>query len=160
MSIFPSTDIVTDVARAADPGKLNVAMKRLTDLSPSRTAAAREIAAFGEVAQAHGANLSAHVSLSPENLAVAQRPRQQLAPEAAVAQKFEAYILQTWIETLLPKEEGGSFGGGGAGTIWRSMMAEQLGVQLANAGGVGLHKMFDKTHELTAASRDISTAGA
>ena len=156
MSIFPATDIVSDVAKAADPKKLDVAMKRLSELSAARLEPAQSFSAIVASTARRAADAPAVSRIAPQVAGLAPSPREISNPAAAAAQKFEAYVLQTWLEALLPKQEGGSFGSGGAGGVWRSMMAEQLGAQLARAGGVGLHKLFDKDHQLTAASRDIT----
>jgi hypothetical protein len=46
MSIFPATDIISDVARAADPGKVRLVMKRLEDAGGERLS---EAAGFASV---------------------------------------------------------------------------------------------------------------
>lgn len=51
--------------------------------------------------------------------------------------KFEAYLIQTVFEQLLPRE-GDAFGSGFAGGVWRSMMAERLANVVAAHGGFGL----------------------
>jgi hypothetical protein len=152
MSIFPATDIVSDVARAADPRKVQVAMKRLNDFASARMSAGQNFAA------AVDRRLKAQAG--PPMLARAQTGAggpAQYAPEAkppavVAAEKFEAYILQTWLEALLPKAEGMLYGSDGAGGVWRSMMAEQLGGQIAKSGGVGLRKLFENSQALHAAS--------
>jgi hypothetical protein len=57
-------------------------------------------------------------------------------------QKFEAFLLQGWLDVILPKEGSGVYGGGAGAGIWRSMMAEQLATQIVRAGGVGLHNVL------------------
>jgi Rod binding domain-containing protein len=134
MSIFPATDIVSDVARAADPGKLRLATKRLEDLG-------------GEKLRPDGATFAAtrtsvaRTDARPMtiNSAAPTAPRMEaLGP----AQKFEAFLLQSWLEALLPKEGSGVYGNGPGADIWRSMMAEQLSTQIVRAGGVGLHQLL------------------
>ena len=53
-------------------------------------------------------------------------------------QEFEAYILQTFVESMLPKDAENTYGKGNAGSIWKSMLAEQIGGQLSKAGGIGI----------------------
>jgi len=62
---------------------------------------------------------------------------------AEMAQKFEAFLLQSFLETLLTKEDS-AFGRGTAGGVWRSMTAEQVGAQLAKHGLIGLDRVFAK----------------
>lgn len=142
MSIFPSTDIVLDVARAADPRRLHVAMKRLDDAGSLTAPRARMIARTPD------ANATAFYAALSNGLTARPAPTARPTPptsgtEASVAQKFEAFILQSWLELLLPKANEASFGLGEAGSVWRSMMAEQLGAQIARAGGVGIQKILD-----------------
>src|SRR3712207_9174562 len=51
-------------------------------------------------------------------------------------QDFEAYILQTFVESMLPKDAENTYGKGNAGSIWKSMLAEQIGGPLSKARGV------------------------
>ncbi|WP_445502363.1 rod-binding protein [Microvirga sp. G4-2] len=39
---------------------------------------------------------------------------------------------------MLPKNAENTYGKGNAGSIWKSMMAEQIGTQVARAGGIGI----------------------
>lgn len=134
MSIFPANDIVADVARAADPQKAQAAYSRQFLLAGKGSSGVSPASFAVEAAPRIAAS---HVR-SP--LSDAPAPRvQTLGP----AQKFEAFLLQNWLETLLPKEEIGVFGADAGANVWRSMMAEQLGAQLAGAGGIGLQKLLD-----------------
>jgi peptidoglycan hydrolase FlgJ len=139
MSIFPATDIISDVARAADPGKVRVATKRLEDIGGEklRTADASFAAAKAVVAPVQ---MEARPMTIDAGAATATRT-EALDP----MQKFEAFLLQGWLEALLPKQDSGAYGNGPGADIWRSMMAEQLSTQVVRAGGVGLHKLL--THK-------------
>lgn len=149
MSIFPSADIVSDVANSADSRQLALGLQRLRNLSASMDGK-------------HITNQSKSGDL-PENKqglinathfdAFVKSPIKgadrsavvhggEKASGAIAAQKFEAFVLQTWLEVLLPRTEGGSFGTDGSANIWRSMMAEQLGMQLARNGAIGLQKII------------------
>ncbi len=69
--------------------------------------------------------------------ALAVRPgRVHDAPDAA--QKFEAFVLQTFIQEMMPKEAEGVFGSGVAGDFWRSLMAEKVAEQVAERGNLGI----------------------
>jgi Rod binding domain-containing protein len=147
MSIFPATDLVTDVAHAADPRKLSAAMKRLTDVSDGRATTGVQFAS---------ALQSAAAAPAPGHAASA--PAGTDSPASAAARKFEAYIIQSFLEIVLPKDDQGAYGHGAAGGVWRSMMAEQLGTQIAKAGGVGLQKMLDR--QLTHRGGDARASAA
>ncbi|WP_166802219.1 rod-binding protein [Microvirga pakistanensis] len=62
------------------------------------------------------------------------------AKSKKTAQELEAFILQTFVESMLPKEAENTYGEGSAGSIWKTMMAEQIGAQVARSGGIGLAK--------------------
>lgn len=66
--------------------------------------------------------------------------------------QFESFVLRSFVETMLPKDNSSFFGSGTAGGIWRSMMAERLGDEIAAAGGIGIA-------DLLAESRDVAAAG-
>ena len=48
--------------------------------------------------------------------------------------------MQTFIQSMLPKNAKHVFGKGLAGDIWRSMLAEKLANEMARSGQVGLAK--------------------
>jgi flagellar protein FlgJ len=137
MSIFPATDIISDVARAADPQKANAAFARLASM-----AADRKDSVAGQEFSVAVAPRSAVVGPRATSLLSASPPPQ--VENLSVTQKFEAFLLQNWLETLLPKEESGSFGSGPGANVWRSMMAEQLGQKLASAGCLGLNRLLER----------------
>lgn len=148
MSIFPATDLVVDVAHAADPQKLNAAVTRLSELSSTRAPSGVEFADLIDGvrdASKTGASVktlstgsgASHVGPLPGGVAT------RAARAGGAMENFEAFIIQSCLETILPKSEQGFFGQGSAGGIWRSMVAEQIANQIAKAGGVGLHKMLD-----------------
>lgn len=142
MSIFPATDLVLDVGRAADPSKRDAALNRLERMSgvssTEKFASGPQIASSSAMRHASFGVMSTHVqSRAP---AASAQPHSE-AP--AAYKKFEAFILQTWLETLLPKLEGGAYGHDNAGGVWRSMMAEQLGDQLAKSDSLGLARVLN-----------------
>ena len=58
--------------------------------------------------------------------------------QAEAFRQFESFILQSFIETMLPKNAESVFGSGTAGGIWKSMMAEKLADQISRSGGIGI----------------------
>jgi len=142
MSIFPVTDLVSDVASAAEPRRLQVAMRRLVDLS--QTGAPNQTA-FAVATPAPAATPpTGMIGLRARSAAL----QQTTAPTGAasspdVLRKFEAFIIQSALETILPKSDHGLYGDAASGGVWRSMMAEQLGAQIAKAGGVGIQKVIN-----------------
>lgn len=149
MSIFPATDLVTEVAQAADPTRRNAAVARLSDLSAVPPASVDGFADL--IAENRKAGQAARPSVAVLPMAPNGPVSSSLNVRPGEAtQKFEAFIIQSCLETILPKSEGGFFGRGAAGDVWRSMVAEQIGDQIAKSGGLGLRKLLD--HEMTRAA--------
>lgn len=111
-----------DVARAVEPEALEVARTRL-------------MAIVDKVAGTAGFEV-------PEGLAgmrgapVASRVASGRTPEAF--QKFEAMVLQTFLQSILPQDAESVYGKGIAGDMWKSFLAQELGQQMARAGGIGI----------------------
>lgn len=53
-------------------------------------------------------------------------------------EQFEGFVLRSFVESMLPSEASSYFGSGTAGEVWRSMMAEEIGNELARGGGIGI----------------------
>ncbi|KQT45163.1 hypothetical protein ASG43_12785 [Aureimonas sp. Leaf454] len=84
----------------------------------------------------------------------------ELSPE----KQFESFMLRSFVEEMLPSENSAFFGDGTAGNIWKSMLAERIGEEMAAAGGIGIAEMIGKHNasEARAASQtlDIQRAAA
>lgn len=52
--------------------------------------------------------------------------------------QFEAFVLQSFVQSMLPKNATNVFGSGSAGEFWKSMLAEKMGDELARSGQVGI----------------------
>lgn len=124
VAISPPSDIVLDVARAAEPQTLEAARARLA----ARTAATGTF----RVGEAETAR----------NTAAVLSTRSQAEPRVAAApgpfEKFEAGILQSFIQSMLPNQSGSVYGKGLSGDMWKSMMAEQIAGQIAANGRIGI----------------------
>jgi flagellar protein FlgJ len=130
---IPSVDIVLDVARAADPERYREAVQRLTEL---RSAAAETPAASIPAASTtdqRPATFARTIEANPVRQEPA-RPRTRLNAYG----QFEAFLLQTFVQSMLPKNAANVYGKGTAGEVWRSMLAERIGEQLAKSGQVGI----------------------
>lgn len=57
-------------------------------------------------------------------------------PDAA--QKFEAFVLQSFIQEMMPDTAEDVFGSGISGDFWKSMMSEKIAEQVAERGSVGI----------------------
>jgi hypothetical protein len=141
MSISPPSDIILDVARAADPVREQHAIARLSQMSKA------EGESFGRILDAGAAEAAAAKSAPPpDSPPPARAPVGPAATETSDAGKtfrgFEAMALATLIEAAMPQEGDSIFGSGTAGRAWKSMLAEQIGVQMAEAGGIGIARQL------------------
>lgn len=143
MSISPPTDIVMDVAKAADPQRYQEAAAKLS--------APGDPAAFTDAVRAAG--LALHMPLDARGSLTSLQNQTTLAGAGPVSdpyKKFEGLVLQQFVEAMMPDKSETVFGKGNAGHIWKSMLAEQIGQQIAKAGGIGIARMLDKAHPETA----------
>jgi peptidoglycan hydrolase FlgJ len=129
LAISPPSDIVLDVARAAEPATLEAARARLA----SRTAAAA-----GGLAETFAVGDLRNSALARES------STEGAAPESYV--NFEAMVLQTFVQSMMPKEAENVYGEGISGDMWKSMMSQQLGSVMADRGGIGIADSLLKGH--------------
>lgn len=64
--------------------------------------------------------------------------------KAAAYRDFETFILQSFIEHMLPDKADGVYGGGIAGQTWKSMMADKIAGEVAKSGRLGLAEVLSK----------------
>ncbi|CAN7354188.1 rod-binding protein [Mesorhizobium sp. LjRoot246] len=133
MAISPPSDIVMDVARAVDP----------TDIEAARTALAKRAGGAGETFLVDtAASVDAGSILSR---ATADKAAEATDP-AKKFKKFEAMVLQTFIQNMLPKDTEGVYGKGLAGDMWKSQLAERVADVMAERGGIGIAKSMLADH--------------
>src|SRR5271168_3616018 len=149
MAFNPRTDVVMEVLNAADPSRASLAAQRLGALAGSNAQGADFAADLDRAASPTAA--------SPAPLANAANARSRLAETPGGPDKlgqaktqFEAMMLSPLVGELLPKDASDVFGQGTAGDIWRSMLAEQMSLQIAKSGKLGLARRLFATHELSA----------
>ncbi|MEY9123165.1 rod-binding protein [Bradyrhizobium yuanmingense] len=148
MIVTATPDLVLDVLEAADPATQRAATAKLDALKSSDADFATTMEAEVGKAKAATADQDAAKVAEAQSGAVNGAPVQVIKAPASgeVYRKFEAFILQTFIETMLPKESEEVFGKGTAGGVWKSMLAEQLGSQLAKGNGVGIARQLAAAH--------------
>lgn len=148
MSIFPPTDLIIDVDNAADPSKRSMAIQRLKHISS--TLSDHPVNIVSDTHMTHFENSYRPASLSSiQERATPHQINQDPVNEASSLKKFEAFLLQSWLELLLPKIEGGAYGHDGAAGTWRSLFAEQLGAQLAQKDCIGINRLMDHDNSVT-----------
>jgi Rod binding domain-containing protein len=75
------------------------------------------------------------IDSTPQATAGPSRLRVDLAK---TGKDFEAVFLRQALESILPHAKSGAFGAGTAASMWRSMLAEQMSVVLAERSPLGL----------------------
>lgn len=86
------------------------------------------------------------------------RAPERATPAAGAFHQLEAFVLQTFVQSMMPKHAETFFGKGTAGEIWKSMLSEKLGAQLAQSGKIGLAERL--AAGLPAAHADAAAVGA
>jgi Rod binding domain-containing protein len=142
VSISPPSDILLGVAKAADPQKYRQAVEKLARASGSSPAEAESsltsaVASAASSATGKGPPLSSQID-STGKFHSAFRLDQVARAKKDPAKEFEAFFLQTAIESMLPKDSQALFGTGPAGNIWKSMLAEQIARELAQSTSFGI----------------------
>jgi Rod binding domain-containing protein len=158
MAIDASSDIVLEVANAADPTRAAAVAQRLNALSGATGAA--DAADFADALAATAPAAASGPSTAPAAAsgpsAADARARFSAAAEAAdgkaakVKTEFESVMLNSFVSEMLPKDASTVFGQGLAGDMWKSMLADQVSRQIAKSDALGIGKRLFATHPLAA----------
>jgi flagellar protein FlgJ len=140
MSINPATDIVLDVARAADPARYRRAAAKLD---------ATDGSGFADTLAAAEASVPAGPPVTvppPQHAPVVARHEGGAGTGRAADtyRQFEAMALANMLESAMPSSEN-FFGKGVAGDTWKSMLIDQIATQMAKRGGVGIADELART---------------
>jgi peptidoglycan hydrolase FlgJ len=157
MAFNPRTDVILEVASAADPSRATVAAQRLSALAGSNAPAANFAADLDRAAS------TANSVTAPLASAADMRSHLPAAPGGPdklgqAKTQFEAMMLNSFVGEMLPKDTGEVFGQGMAGDMWRSMLAEQVSTQIAKSGKLGLARRLLATHEVDLHSGRVGEA--
>ena len=155
MAFSPKTDVILEVASAADPSRASLAAQRLNAIAGSNATPADFVSSLNQAAS----------NAPPSSLPGGADARSRLAVAASGPEKlgkaktqFEAMMLNSFVSELLPKDTREVFGQGMAGDMWRSMLAEQVSTQIAKSGKLGLARRLFSTHEVGLHSGRIGEA--
>lgn len=155
MAISPPSDILLDVARAANPAQVRDATARLARLAADPQATnegfSKALAVAKSAGEVYPSPTSAKAAASTAMLSGAPTIRSAAHAAASPYRKFEAAMLQTFVESMLPKDDE-TFGDADSAGTYRSMLAQQLANQIADAGGIGIAKAVEKAHPPTGAA--------
>lgn len=135
MSINPVSDIVLDVARAADPVKSRAAAEKL---SHGEAISQASTSGFDHVL----ANATTRLPTSLQSFDGAGTKSSEMLPRMDARTKpykgLEQLVLKNLVQCMIPKESGAFFGAGTAGDIWRSLLADQLAAQAGETVDLGI----------------------
>lgn len=145
MAISPPSDIVLDVVRAADPSRYAVAFDRLSRLGSPGAAGTQFASAVGEASPAPGLagareKFASLTLTKPSFAGKASAPAGADANTEKTLRKFEAQVISTFIEQMMPESTTNSYGSGLSGGVWRSMLSEQIAGEIAKSGGLGIRE--------------------
>ena len=162
MSISPATDIVLDVARAADPTRYKRAVARLDETARAGFAdsLAAEESAPPRSPQAPPGSLPQQAVHQPVARASGAET-DKTDKTASTYRQFEAMALANMLESAMPSDEG-FFGKGVAGDTWKSMLIDQIANEMAKHGGVGIARQLARSAEATHgghSAANLTTAG-
>jgi peptidoglycan hydrolase FlgJ len=142
LSIAVPSDLVLDVAQAADPQRLQEATARLARLAAG---APDGTAAFGDALQQVKAAALPSGGVSTPVMVPDDRPTHAPANTLNPYQKFESLVLQNFVEAMLPQNDD-LFGDAASAGSYRSMLADQLATQLAKSGRIGIAQTLERAH--------------
>lgn len=149
MAIQPPSDLVLDVSRAADPLEYRASVEKLRNAQSAVRAANQQIAdgGFSELARTNDNTPSVSQSGQYVNQ-VKIKEKSANADHTEAYKKFEAFMLQSFIQNMFTTDTPSVFGKGQAGEYWKSMMAESMAKEVADRGGIGVAKMLARDEEI------------
>ena len=145
MSIQPISDIILDVANAADPVKVAAVKQKLAEASGADFAALLLGGGTGASERTSAAGWSEQAKSQFFSAPTGARIVEKGAREDEAKRGLETMVAKMMIETMLPKEGAATFGKGTAGGIWRSMLADRLATELTRGKGLGIMKNVSLT---------------
>jgi len=147
MAIDASSDIVMEVAKAADPERAAAAAQRLNALAGAAGAGAAD---FADTLAATAPAAAGEPSAADARARFAAAADAAGEKAAKVKTEFESVMLNTFVSEMLPKDASSVFGQGLAGDMWKSMLADQVSRQIAKSDALGIGKRLFATHPLAA----------
>src|SRR5665811_524997 len=109
MAFNPSTDVVLEVASAADPSRATIAAQRLSAIAGSNASPAHFVSSLNQVAGAASATSAPLANAADARSRLAEAPGGPDKLGKAKTQ-FEAMMLNSFVSELLPKDTGEVFG--------------------------------------------------
>ncbi|XUY27186.1 rod-binding protein [Agrobacterium sp. rho-8.1] len=133
MAISPPSDLVLDVVNAADPTQVMAAREKLRSVSAANEASVLTASNAGFASAINSIDTAAGKAGVGN---IHHIKTDEKIPETY--RKFEASVLSTMLQNMMPKESEEVYGKGSAGDFWKSMMAEQMADAVSKRGGIGI----------------------
>ncbi len=159
LAIQPPSDIVLDVVRAADPAARNRAMQRLQAIAGdgiSRTGPSANSGARSTVHSGPRSLFTTELMYAGRHPAgttfsgVGSAAQAQSARSLKAFQQYEAFVMQSFVSSMMPKGATATYGKGTAGQFWKSMMAQEIGKEISKSTRLGIAE--------TALARTVQTS--
>ncbi len=152
MAIQPPSDIVLDVIRAADPAARNRATQKLQAIAGSGRVGTASTAGPSARVRGHSAPRSlfarelVHATRHQTGAAMpdsasaaqAQSAQAQSARSLKAVKQYEAFVMQSFVQSMLPKDANATYGKKTAGQFWKSMMAQEIGKEVSKSTRLGI----------------------
>ncbi len=147
LAIQPPSDIVLEVVRAADPAARNRAMQKLQAIAGegnSRTAKSSVSGARSTVHSGPRSLFTTELMHAGRHRAgttfsgVGSAAQAQSARSLKAFQQYEAFVMQSFVESMMPKGANATYGKGTAGEFWKSMMAQEMGKEISKSTRLGI----------------------
>jgi flagellar protein FlgJ len=135
VSITPASDILLDVAKAADPARSAEATARLAQLAENELPSDMQFSSLIDTRHREPSEIRIWSMPAP---APKMRHNQHVESPAEAVEGLERLLLQRLVESMLPREASTLFGRGTAGDVWRSMLSDQLAAQIASVVDLGI----------------------
>lgn len=155
MAISPPSDIVLDVARAVDPAELAAARTQLAERA--RAGAAK--VEFPDIAAPEASSPATALKNMAGMRFTGHAGSEKTDQTPKAYQKFEAAVLQNFMQSMMPKDSEAVYGKGLAGDMWKSELARQLGTVLSERGGIGIANKLLKEHYMVG-DKKVALTGA
>jgi peptidoglycan hydrolase FlgJ len=147
VSIKPPSDILLDVARAADPAKTTAATERLTRLAADAGVSDDQFSSVLSDVDTPSSAPAPLPALAEPRFEMEQSQKAKDLAETKAYQGISALLLENLVDTMLPQSD--EFFGSEAGAdVWRSMLAEELGTNLSKRLDLGIGPKHTKSAHL------------
>jgi Rod binding domain-containing protein len=155
LAISPPSDIVLDVARAVDPAELAAARTQLAE----RARAGATKVEFPDIAASEASSPATALKNMAGMRFTGHAGSEKTDETPKAYQKFEAAVLQNFMQSMMPKDSEAVYGKGLAGDMWKSELARQLGTVLSERGGIGIANKLLKEHYMVG-DKKVALTGA